>query len=112
MASMLKIGFLGAGRMASALGKGFVAAKILPAKQIIASDVMEPARAAFAKEVGGNVTDSNLEVLKFAQVVILAVKPDHVGSVLDEIRPQFTDKHLLISIAAGVTLAKLEGALP
>ena len=112
MASDLKIGFLGAGKMASALAKGFVAGKIISPKLIIASDVMEPARTAFAKETGGNVTDSNLEVLKFANVLILAVKPDQVTGVLAEIRPLCTDKHLLISIAAGVTLARLEGALP
>jgi pyrroline-5-carboxylate reductase len=112
MASTLKIGFLGAGKMASALAKGFVAAKIVSPKQIIASDVMEPARAAFAKDVGGTAADSNLEVLKFANVLILAVKPDQVASVLAEIGPACTDKHLLISIAAGVTLAKLESALP
>ena len=45
MAANSKIGFLGAGKMASALAKGFVASKIVSAKQIIASDVMEPARA-------------------------------------------------------------------
>jgi pyrroline-5-carboxylate reductase len=112
MAANSKIGFLGAGKMASALAKGFVASKIVSAKQIIASDVMEPARAAFANEVGASVTPSNLEVLRFAHVLVLAVKPDQVPGVLHEIKPAFTDKHLLISIAAGVTLAKLEGGLP
>ena len=112
MASTLKVGFLGAGKMASALAKGFVAAKIVAPKQIIASDVFEPARAAFAKDVGGSATNSNLEVLKFANVLVLAVKPDQVAAVLAEIKPGFTEKHLLISIAAGVTLARLENALP
>jgi len=112
MASTLKIGFLGAGKMASALAKGFVAAKIVSAKQLLASDVMEPARAAFAKDVGGSVADSNLEVLRFAGVLILAVKPDQAAGVLKEIKPGFTGQHLLISIAAGVTLSRLEEALP
>jgi len=112
MAANSKIGFLGAGKMASALAKGFVASKIVSPKQIMASDLMEPARAAFAKDVGASVTDSNLEVVRFAHVLVLAVKPDQAASVLDEIKPLCTEKHLLISIAAGVTLAKLEGALP
>ena len=47
-----------------------------------------------------------------AKVLILATKPDQVGAVLAEISGAFTKKHLLISIAAGVTLAKLEAALP
>jgi pyrroline-5-carboxylate reductase len=112
MASTLKVGFLGAGKMASALAKGFVAAKIVSPKQIMASDLIENARAAFARDVGGAATNSNLEVLKFANVLILAVKPDQVPAVLNELKPGFTEKHLLVSIAAGVTLAKLEGALP
>src|ERR1041385_8004032 len=95
MASTLKIGFLGAGKMASALAKGFVAAKIVPPRQIIASDVMEPARAAFTKDVGGSATDSNLEVLKFATVLILAAKivpPRQIiaSDVMEPARAAFT----------------------
>ena len=112
MAATLKIGFLGAGKMASALAKGFVASKIVSPRQLIAGDVMEPARAAFAKETGARAANSNLEVVRFASVLVLAVKPDQAAGVLKEISPVFTGKHLLISIAAGVTLAKLEAALP
>ena len=112
MASTLKVGFLGAGKMASALAKGLLAAKIVSPKQIMASDLMEPARAGFARELGGGVTGSNLELVRFASVLILAVKPDQIAGVLAEIKPAFTGKHLLISIAAGATLAKIENALP
>ena len=112
MAATLKIGFLGAGKMASALAKGFVASKIVSPKQLMAGDLMEPARAAFAKEVGARVTNSNLDVARFASVLVLAVKPDQAAGALKEISPLFTAKHLLVSIAAGVTLAKLEAALP
>ncbi len=112
MASTLKIGFLGAGKMATALAKGLVVSEIAGPKQIIAADVIEGARAAFAREVGGTVSDSNRHVMKFATVIVLAVKPDQVPGLLEEIKPLFTDKHLLVSIAAGVTLAKLEAGLP
>lgn len=111
MAAKLTIGFLGAGKMATALAKGFVHAELVTGKQIIASDLYEGARAAFAKEVGAKVTASNADVVKFAQVLILAVKPDQVAGVLAEIRDQFTSEHLLVSIAAGVPLAKLEAGL-
>jgi len=111
MASKLTIGFLGAGRMATALAKGFVKAGLVTGKQIIASDVSEAARAAFAKEVGAKITASNADVAKFAEVLILAVKPDQVIGVLVDIREGFTAKHLLISIAAGVPIAKLEAGL-
>ena len=111
MASKLTVGFLGAGKMASALAKGFVRAGLVTPKQIIASDVSEAASAAFAKEVGAKTTASNPEVVRFAEVLILAVKPHQVAAVLAEIRDAFTEKHLLVSIAAGVTLAKLESGL-
>jgi pyrroline-5-carboxylate reductase len=111
MASKLTIGFLGAGKMATALAEGFIRAGIVSAKQVIASDVSEAACAAFAKEIGAETTDSNAKVLKFAEVLVLAVKPAQVAEVLAEIREQFSAKHVLISIAAGVPLAKLEAGL-
>jgi len=111
MSAKLTIGFLGAGKMATALAKGLVQAKLVNADQIIASDSIDAARAAFAKEVGVKATASNLETTQSAQVLVLAVKPDQVAGVLKEIRALVTGKHLLCSIAAGVSLAKLESGL-
>jgi pyrroline-5-carboxylate reductase len=111
MSAQLTIGFLGAGKMATALAKGFIRAGLVSAPQVMASDPSETARAAFAKEVGAKTTTSNPEVAKFGEVLILAVKPDQVSSVLADVRDHFTGKQLLISIAAGVPLAKLEAGL-
>ncbi len=111
MALDLKIGFLGAGKMASALAKGFLRAGLVEAGQMLASDPVPAARAAFADAVGGKPAQSNIEVVRAAQVVILAVKPDQVASVLAEVRESFTASHLLISIAAGVSIARLEAGL-
>lgn len=97
--------------MGTALARGFIQAGLVTAEQIIASDPIAAASAAFGKEVGARTTSSNAEVVKFAKVLILAVKPDQVAGVLEEIRGEFTEKHLLVSIAAGVPLAKLEGGL-
>ncbi len=112
MSSVMKLGFLGAGKMASALAKGFIHSGLSAADSIIASDPYEAALASIAKDAGIKTTSSNLEVLKFANVILLAVKPDQVNDVLAEARPHFTDKHLLVSIAAGVTLARMESVLP
>jgi pyrroline-5-carboxylate reductase len=111
MSSKLNIGFLGAGKMATALARGFVRAGLVAPGQVTASDPSAAARAAFAKEVGAKTTVSNADVVKSAAVLVLAVKPDQVGGVLAEIRERFTDRHCLISIAAGVPLAKLEAGL-
>ncbi|HZV33053.1 MAG TPA: pyrroline-5-carboxylate reductase [Verrucomicrobiae bacterium] len=112
MSEKLTIGFLGAGKMGTALARGFIHAGLVTAEQIIASDPYENARTAFGRDCGAKISASNLDVVKFAKVLLLAVKPDQVAGVLGEIRGQFTEKHLLISIAAGVPLAKLEGGLP
>jgi pyrroline-5-carboxylate reductase len=105
------IGFLGAGKMATALAKGFVQAGLVTSDQLIASDISEAARAAFAKETGAKTTASNPDSVKFAHILILAVKPDQVAGALAEIHEHMTEKHLLICIAAGVTLARLEAGL-
>ena len=112
MANPLKIGFLGAGKMATALAKGFVRAEIVFPREIIAGDLIEAARKHFTAETGAKTVAANADVLKFANILILATKPDQVPAVLAEISGAFTKNHLLISIAAGVTLAKLENALP
>jgi pyrroline-5-carboxylate reductase len=111
MSATLSIGFLGAGKMASALAKGFIRAGLVTADRLIASDPIGAARESFAKETNAKTTSANEEVAKFANVLVLAVKPDQTNGVLGEIREQFTNQHLLISIAAGVPLAKLEAAL-
>ena len=111
MSAQLTLGFLGAGKMATALAKGFIRAGLVPANQIIASDVVETARAAFAQETGARTTASNPEVLKHATVIIVSVKPGQVTDLLKAIRGHFTGKHLLISIAAGIRLVTLEDGL-
>jgi len=112
MAAKLTIGFLGAGKMATALARGLVHAEIVFPREIIASDPYATAREQFATQVGAGVTAENPAVAAFATVLILATKPDQAAAVLAEIQPHFTSHHLLISIAAGVTLAKLQAALP
>lgn len=113
MSAKLKLhaGFLGAGKMATALANGFVKAGLFARNQLLASDPFEPAREHFAKETGVRTTANNLDVLKFADVLFLAVKPNQVQEVLPDLRHHFLAKHLLISIAAGISLAKIETGL-
>jgi pyrroline-5-carboxylate reductase len=111
MAAKLTIGFLGAGKMATALAKGFAKARLVGPGQIRASDPAFGARSSFAKETGAKTTASNRDVVRFANVLIFAVKPAHIGELLEQIRPSVTPRHLLISIAAGVPIARLENGL-
>jgi pyrroline-5-carboxylate reductase len=112
MSSALKLGFLGAGKMAAALARGFIHSGLVNASDILAADPFEAARNSMAKEGGIKTTAFNPDVLQFAQVIVLAVKPDQVNDVLAEVRGGFTEKHLLISIAAGVPLTRIQDALP
>jgi pyrroline-5-carboxylate reductase len=112
MASKLNVGFLGAGKMANALAKGFVRAEIVFPREIMASDIANIARNIFAKQTGAKTSSKNSDIAKFANVLILATKPDQVATALGEISDAFTKNHLLISIAAGVTLSRLENLLP
>lgn len=112
MAAKLSIGFIGAGKMATALAGGFVKAGLIKPSQIVASDPALPTREAFAKTTGARALSSNLEVVRGAEVLFLAVKPAHVAEVLTEASPAFTSRHLLVSIAAGVTLKQMESTLP
>jgi len=110
--AQLKIGFLGAGKMATALATGFINAKLVKADQVFAADPYSSAREHFAAATGGQTFAANLEVVQAANVLILATKPDQVAAALAEVSGAFGKNHLLISIAAGVPLARLEGGLP
>ena len=91
MATSSSIGFLGAGKMATALAEGFVRAEIVFPKEITAGDLSDLALKNFAKEIGATTAASNTKVLKFANIIILAVKPDQsAAGVLAELRGSFT----------------------
>jgi pyrroline-5-carboxylate reductase len=109
--SDLKIGFLGAGKMASALAKGFVQANLVARGDLIASDLIEAARNSFGKETGARTTAVNRDVVEFASILIVAVKPDQVADLLRDIHGAVTERHLIISIAAGVPISKLQAGL-
>jgi pyrroline-5-carboxylate reductase len=105
---MTAIGFVGAGKMAEALIKAILKAKIT--KNIIASDVSAKRLSYIKKNLKIKATKSNKEVANKSDVVILAVKPQNMGSVLDELKDAAKNK-LIVSIAAGVKIKKIEDKL-
>jgi len=110
-AENIRVGFLGAGRMAAALAKGLVSARFTSPTSIIASDPHPAARESFSAQSGGRVTESNVEVVRLSDVVVLAVKTQHAGEVLSDIQSEMQPRHLVISVAAGVPLKTMIGAL-
>jgi pyrroline-5-carboxylate reductase len=106
-----RVGFLGAGRMATALAKGLVTAGFTSADSIVASDPLPAARDAFARASGSRTVASSTDVVRDSDVLVLAVKPAHVAEVLAEISPELQPRHLLVSIAAGVPLKTLTASV-
>ncbi len=111
MAEPLTVGFLGAGQMATALAKGWLAAGLLDAARSLASDPHPAAQEAFTAATGIACVASNTEVVVGRPVVVLAVKPQTIPALLAEIRPARNSAHLFLSIAAGVTLSQLAEGL-
>ena len=106
-----RIGLIGAGRMATALAQGWLAQNKVTPSTLISSDPIADALQSFAQATGGRTTSDNREVVDNADVLVLAVKPQVMNSVLKEIASLVTDQHLIISIAAGVTLGQLQDHL-
>lgn len=109
---MDRIGFLGAGQMATALAKGFVAARLFKASDVAAFDPIAAAAQSFQAAVSGaQLAANNIDVVSAADIVFLSVKPQHMTEVMHQIRGAATQGKLFVSIAAGITLAELSAGL-
>jgi pyrroline-5-carboxylate reductase len=101
------VGFLGAGQMATALAKGWIAAGLLTPNRCKASDPYPDARLKFQQATGATADVDNRSVVRGSNVLILAVKPQSMPALLEEVRCDINEKHLIVSIAAGLSIAKL-----
>jgi pyrroline-5-carboxylate reductase len=106
-----KIGFIGGGNMAEAIVKGLLSASFISAKNIIVSEPSKSKREALQKDYKVKVTADNLELVKKCDVVVLAVKPQILNSVLHDIRSLVDSDKLIISVAAGVPISIIDGIL-
>jgi len=97
--------------MATALARGFQRAGLLAANQIVAVDVSAAAAEKFGQETGAATVNTPTDVAKQSDVLILAVKPQHMAELLATLKPAIEPRHLVVSIAAGVTLATLTSGL-
>ena len=109
---VMKIGFIGGGRMATAMIGAMCKSRTVVAHEIFVSDKSEERRSFLKKEYAVNVYSSNVYVVESAQTVIVAVKPSEMAGVLEEIAAKVSSKHLIVSIAAGCTTGSIEAVLP
>ena len=107
----LQIAIIGAGNMGGAIARGLSKGKLIQSQNIRVSDVSQAnldAITAFAPEI--TVSTSNRDIIKDADIIILAVKPWLVEVVADEIENKFDfKKQIIVSIAAGVDFEQLAG---
>ena len=105
-----KIGFIGAGNMASAICRAIINGGLYKPEEIAAYDIDNQKREQFHKEFGITPAEDNSFLVAESQCVILAIKPQHIAEVLDEIR-EAVDDQLIISIVAGISTKYIETAL-
>ena len=103
-----KIGVIGAGKIGSAMARGIIRAGLAAKENVMASDVSDALRQAAVSELGIKVTADNGALCDFADIIILAVKPQIVDPVAKEIAKKLGKTKLLVSVAAGVPIARIE----
>lgn len=106
-----KIAFIGAGNMGEALIRGMLNAKLLPPERLWAGETRERRRETLSKEYGIKVVEQNKLAVEGARVVVLAVKPQIVDRVVDEVRSHIAEDAVVISIAAGKSIEDLRDRL-
>jgi len=106
-----KIGVIGAGKIGAAMARGVIRRGLASKENVMASDVSDVLRESIVEDLGIKATPDNTEVCSFADVVILAVKPQIVDPVARQIAKKLGKTKLLVSVAAGVPLRRLETQL-
>jgi pyrroline-5-carboxylate reductase len=111
MVGSKKIGLIGGGNMGEALIKGLLQSGHFDTSQITVSDISRDRLSYLQENYQVSTISDNGKVARAADVIILAVKPQQMGDVLGEIHAQVQHLPLVISIAAGVTIAAIEQVL-
>jgi len=102
----MKLAFIGAGKMATAIASGLADGNVLPAAEMAAADLSAGAREAFTAVTGVCCADSAGSIVGDAETILVAVKPQYAEQAVTPVAAQCRGK-LIISIAAGIPLANL-----
>ncbi len=106
-----KIGFIGCGKMASAIIKGVLSACCKPDVEIKGSEINCEIAELAQTRLGIEVLTDNRLLTMDSDVIFIATKPNYVAQVLEEIKDEITPEKLVVSIAAGVSTKKIENIL-
>jgi len=103
-----RLAVIGGGNMAEALLRGLLDQKLIAPGSVVVTDVREDRLEDLRARYGIETQSKNAEAARTAKVILLAVKPQVLPRVLDDLAPVVTASQLVISIVAGVTTAAIE----
>ncbi|BCK00219.1 pyrroline-5-carboxylate reductase [Anaerocolumna chitinilytica] len=106
---MDKVGFIGAGNMGLPMILGAV--KVFGTESILFTTKREERKVVVHKETGADYAWNNKTLVESCKYVVLAVKPQFFGDVYRDIKDSLTEEHIVISIAAGITIESMKQAL-
>ena len=106
-----KISIIGTGNMGEAIVSGLISSESSKPENIICTDIREGKLGSVNEKYGVDTTESNIQAVELSNIVIYAVKPQIIASVLKETAHALDMSKLIISIAAGVPLAAIESCL-
>ena len=108
----LKIGFIGSGNMAQAIIRGMLSSGDIKAKNIFATNRTERKLLKLVDELGINGLENNESLIDQCDVVLLAMKPQDLSEAIEPISSSFDQHHIVMSLAAGISLHQIKGLLP
>lgn len=104
------IGFIGCGNMARAMITGLLDSKVARPEDILASNSTTSSLEAVRKDWGIGTTTDNKAVARFADILILSVKPNKYKVIIEEIKNHVKDEVIIVTIAAGIKIKTVEAA--
>jgi len=107
----VSITFVGGGTMAEALIRGLLSKGLATGSQITVSDPLQERRAHLSEQLGIRTCCSNVEAVAGAELVVLAIKPQALGEVLEELADRIDSSALLLTIVAGAKIDTIRSAL-
>lgn len=106
-----RIGFIGCGKMASAIISGVLASDLNKNINITASEISEEKALIKKKELGVNVITDNKKLVEISDIIFISTTPNYAEDVLKEIKDSVTKDKLIVSICAGITTKFIETIL-
>lgn len=103
----MKIAFIGGGNMGEAILASLLEKKLCKPADISVSDIAQPRLDYLKMKYGVAVTDKNAEAVSGKDVIVLAVKPQHINEALTDLKNNLQPGQLILSIAAGITISAI-----